>query len=158
VYEEPYKDIATELFSRGDAYQVLKNKDMVHFMTTSFIRGITIKDCVLLVDECQNMEFQELDSIITRIGENCRVIFCGDFQQADLKRNGLQKFFNILKKTGDFDFIDFQIEDIVRSGLVKRYLTAKYYEEAEVDAPEIEETYENFVPITYENNLENYGD
>jgi len=129
VYEEPYKDIAIELFGRGDSYEILKNKNTVHFMTTSFIRGITIKDCVLIVDECQNMTFQELDSIITRVGENCRVIFCGDFKQADLRDNGIAKFFHILKLTGDFDFVDFQIDDIVRSGLVRRYLTSKYEEE-----------------------------
>jgi len=85
VYEEPYKEIAIELFGRGDAYEILKQKNLVDFMTTSFIRGITLKDAVVLIDECQNMSFHELDSIITRMGRNCRVIFCGDFRQADLK-------------------------------------------------------------------------
>lgn len=135
VYEEPYKDIAIELFGRGDAYEVLKNKDIVQFMTTSFIRGITINDCVVIVDECQNMTFQELDSIITRIGQNCRVIFCGDYNQADLKDNGIKKFMDILKGTDAFDFIDFKIEDIVRSGLVKKYLIAKYEKENPLHTP-----------------------
>ena len=84
VYEEPYRDISIDLFSRGDAYQILKTKGLVHFMTTSYIRGITLRDAVILIDECQNMTFHELDSIITRVGENCRVIFCGDFKQSDL--------------------------------------------------------------------------
>jgi len=89
VYEEPYKDIATELFARGDAYEIMKQKCLVQFMTTSFIRGITLRDSCIIVDECQNMSFHELDSIITRVGENCRIIFCGDFRQSDLKRNEL---------------------------------------------------------------------
>lgn len=126
VYEEPYKNIAIELFSRGDAYEILKTRGLVEFMTTSFIRGITLKNAVILVDECQNMTFHELDSIITRMGENCRVIFCGDFRQADLKHNGLEDFITILKKMGEFDFIDFQIEDIVRSDFVKQYIIAKH--------------------------------
>lgn len=125
VYEEPYKDIAIDLFQRGDAYDILKNKSMVHFMTTSFIRGITLRDAVIIIDECQNMSFHELDSIITRIGENCRVMFCGDFRQADLKANGLQDFIRVLKRMERFTFIEFEVEDIVRSDFVKQYIIAK---------------------------------
>ncbi len=125
VYEEPYKEIALELFQRGDAYEILKTKGLVHFMTTSFVRGITLKDAVIMVDECQNMSFHELDSIITRVGTNCRVIFCGDFRQSDLKTNGLESFMEILKNMGAFDFIDFEIKDIVRSEFVKDYIIAK---------------------------------
>lgn len=126
VYEEPYKDIAIELFARGDAYEILKTRGIVEFMTTSFIRGITLRNAVILVDECQNMTFHELDSIITRMGQNCRVIFCGDFRQADLKQNGLEDFMRILQRMGEFDFIDFQVEDIVRSDFVKHYIIAKH--------------------------------
>ena len=125
VYEEPYKEIALELFQRGDAYEILKTKGLVHFMTTSFVRGITLKDAVIMVDECQNMSFHELDSIITRVGEDCRVIFCGDFRQADLQKNGLQDFIRILKAMDCFDLVEFEIKDIVRSGFVKDYITAK---------------------------------
>ena len=94
-------------------------------MTTSFIRGITLRNAVILIDECQNMSFHELDSIITRMGENCRVIFCGDFRQADLKDNGLQNFIRVLERMGLFDLIEFQVEDIVRSEFVKSYIIAK---------------------------------
>jgi len=125
VYEEPYKEIALELFQRGDAYEILKTKGLVHFMTTSFVRGITLKDAVIMIDECQNMSFHELDSIITRVGTNCRVIFCGDFRQSDLKTNGLESFMEILKNMGSFEFIDFEIKDIVRSEFVKDYIIAK---------------------------------
>ena len=125
VYEEPYKDIAIDLFSRGDAYEILKQKGLVHFMTTSFIRGITLRDAVIIIDECQNMTFHELDSIITRMGENCRVIFCGDFRQADLKQNGLEDFIRVLERMSLFDLIEFQVEDIVRSEFVKSYIIAK---------------------------------
>ena len=125
VYEEPYKDIANDLFGRGDAYEILKQKNLVEFMTTSFIRGITLRDAVILIDECQNMSFHELDSIITRMGENTRVIFCGDFRQADLKGNGIRDFFQVLKRMSLFDFIEFEVEDIVRSDFVKTYIIAK---------------------------------
>lgn len=125
VYEEPYKDICIELFQRGDAYGILKAKGLVHFMTTSFIRGVTLRNATIIVDECQNMSFHELDSIITRIGENCRVIFCGDFRQADLHKNGLKDFIRVLKAMDSFDLIDFEIKDIVRSQFVKEYIIAK---------------------------------
>ena len=125
VYEEPYKDISNDLFSRGDAYEILKQKNMIEFMTTSFIRGITLRDAVILIDECQNMSFHELDSIITRMGENCRVIFCGDFRQADLRANGIKDFFRVLERMQLFTFIEFEIEDIVRSDFVKQYIISK---------------------------------
>jgi len=125
IYEAPYKDIAVELFQRGDAYEILKTKGLVHFMTTSFIRGVTLRDAVIIVDECQNMTFHELDSIITRVGQGCRVIFCGDFRQSDLNKNGLAEFVRILKAMESFDLIDFEIKDIVRSDFVKSYITAK---------------------------------
>ena len=129
VYEEPYYDIAIDLFERGDAYQILKTKRLVHFMTTSYIRGITLRDAVILIDECQNMTFHELDSIITRVGENCRVIFCGDFKQSDLKQNGMGEFLDILHSMNRFDFIEFGVEDIVRSGFVKDYIIAREYKQ-----------------------------
>jgi phosphate starvation-inducible protein PhoH len=94
-------------------------------MTTSFIRGITLRDAVILIDECQNMSFHELDSIITRLGENCRIIFCGDFRQADLRGNGIKDFFQVLKRMDLFTFIEFEVEDIVRSEFVKSYIIAK---------------------------------
>lgn len=125
IYEEPYKDICVELFQRGDAYEILKTKSLVNFMTTSFIRGVTLRDSVIIVDECQNMSFHELDSIITRVGEECRIIFCGDFRQSDLSKNGLKDFIRIVKAMDQFDLIDFEIKDIVRSGFVKDYITVK---------------------------------
>lgn len=129
VYENPYKDIAAELFEDVNAYDKLKAAGYVRFMTTSFIRGSTLRDSVVIVDECQNMNMHELDSIITRIGENCRVFFCGDmYQSGDLgnEKSGLGEFFDILKKMDEFDFIEFKIEDVVRGPLVKSYLTARY--------------------------------
>lgn len=125
VYEAPYIDIATELFGRGDSYEILKRKSIVHFMSTSFIRGTTLKDAFIIVDECQNMTYHELDSIITRIGDNCKIMFCGDIKQADLYKNGFQDFYTVLKNMDEFDFIDFTHEDIVRSQFVKSYIITK---------------------------------
>lgn len=129
AYEMPYFPIATDLFGRGDAYEVLKNKKLVNFITTSFIRGTTINDSVIIVDEVENMTFHEIDSVITRVGKNCRIIFCGDFRQSDLQksedRNGLLKFMDIVDKLRNFGYIEFEQDDIVRSGLVREYIIAK---------------------------------
>jgi len=130
VYEQPYMHIFSEICGRGDAYEVLKKHAVIKFMTTSYLRGLTIDDAVIIIDEAQNMSFHELDSIITRTGLDCRLIFCGDFRQSDLKKDekeGIHKFMDILEKMNkQFDMIEFGIEDIVRSDLVKDYLIARY--------------------------------
>ena len=127
VYEAPYVSIMQELFSRGDnPYGQLKQKGVINFLTTSYIRGTTFNDSVIIVDECQNMTFHELDSIITRVGKNCRIIFCGDFFQSDLKNSGLKDFIKIINGMYEFDFVEFGIPDIVRSDFVRSYLTEKY--------------------------------
>lgn len=125
IYEAPYIDIASELFGRGDAYDILKKKGLVHFTSTSYVRGINLRNAVIVVDETQNMTYHELDSIITRLNDNCRIMFCGDIRQADLYKNGLEDFYSVLKNMDEFDFVDFQKEDIVRSDLVKNYIIKK---------------------------------
>lgn len=129
VYEEPYKAICNELFGRGDAYGILKHKQLINFMCTSFVRGLTLNNTIVIVDEMNNMNFHELDSLITRLGENCRVIFCGDFRQSDLtrykEREGLLNFMKIIDTMNDFEHIEFMKEDIVRSKLVKEYIIAR---------------------------------
>ena len=129
VYEEPYKMICDDLFGRGDGYDILKMKHMLDFTTTSFLRGVTFNDAIIIVDECQNMIQQELDTVMTRVGNNCRILFCGDFRQTDLakheERRGLLTFMNILDKMSCFEKIEFGKEDIVRSALVKSYIISK---------------------------------
>jgi len=131
VYESPYYEIASKLFGRGDAYDILKSKNIVEFMSTSFIRGITLEDCIILVDECQNMSSMELHSIMTRVGENSKIVFSGDIRQDDLtnprykEESGLRDFLKILDTMNEFDFIEYDYQDIVRSGLVKSYIIAK---------------------------------
>lgn len=126
IYKRPYIDIAKELFDRGDAYELLEASNVVNFMTTSFVRGLSLDHAVIIVDECQNMTYQELDSIITRVGDNSRIIFCGDYYQKDLKNTGIKDFYEVLHSMSQFDFVNFTIEDVVRSDLVKSYLKAKY--------------------------------
>jgi len=125
VYEAPYQNIVQELTGRGDAYKILKDKNQLEFMTTSFLRGTTIDNAVIIVDEAQNMTFQELDTVITRVGQNTRLCIAGDFRQSDLKGSGLMKFISILQRMKNFSFIDFNTNDIVRSGIVKDYIIAK---------------------------------
>lgn len=129
VYEAPYQAIFTELFERGDAYEYLKNKNLVDFISTSFIRGITINDSIIVVDEIANMTLHELDSVITRVGKNCKIIFCGDFRQSDFtrehERNGLTDFMRIIERMKSFSFVDFTEHDIVRSSMVKEYIIMK---------------------------------
>lgn len=126
VYEAPYMDIASELFDCGTAYDTLKARGMLHFMPTSFIRGTTLRDAFIIVDECQNMTYHELDSVITRVGQNCRIVFCGDYFQSDLKDTGIRPFHQVLKAMNEFDFVSFTTDDIVRSEFVKSYLVTKY--------------------------------
>jgi phosphate starvation-inducible protein PhoH len=129
VYEAPYYAICTELFDRSDAYEVLKQKNAVEFISTSFVRGITMNNCFVIVDEVNNMTFHELDSVITRIGKGCRVLFCGDFRQSDLtkdqEKNGLKDFMRVIDRLNDFVHVDFLEQDIVRSRLVKEYIITR---------------------------------
>lgn len=128
VYEAPYHNICAELYGRGDAYGILKTKGMIEFATTSFIRGITILDCVIIVDEIQNMDFNEINSVITRVGENCAIILCGDIKQDDLtseryrEQSGIKNFMKILNSMNAVDSVEFTTDDIVRSGFIKEYL------------------------------------
>lgn len=124
-FETPYINIASDLFERGDAYRVLKAANAVEFMSTSHLRGLTLKNAVIIADECQNMTEHELDTIMTRPDDDCKLFFCGDFEQADIKDSGIRNFYKILKSMKEFDFVDFTEEDIVRGGLVKAYLIAK---------------------------------
>lgn len=128
VYEEPYKEICDNLFGRGDGYDILKTKRLVEFTTTSYLRGLTFNDSIVIVDELQNMSFAELDTVMTRMGDNSRVMFCGDFRQTDLQekdRVGLMKFLNITKRMNNFEYIEFGKQDIVRSGIVRDYIIKK---------------------------------
>jgi|TARA_R110000744_G_scaffold257159_1_gene372598 phosphate starvation-inducible protein PhoH len=133
VYALPYADIVNDLFGRGDAWSILSQKSSVKFMTSSFVRGLTFDNSIIIVDECQSMTYHELDSIITRVGDSSRIIFCGDTAQDDLAgtrhkhdTSGLEDFLKVLSRmTDSFKVVQFGIEDIVRSGLVKEYIIAK---------------------------------
>lgn len=129
AYEAPYYAICNELFDDPRAYEILKGQQRIRFMTTSHVRGITLNNCVVIVDEIANMTLHELDSIITRVGQDCRIIFSGDFKQSDFTRHddrkGLKEFMRIIRNMHSFEFVDFCEEDIVRSGLVKSYIIEK---------------------------------
>lgn len=110
-------------------YGNLKQQESIKFWSTSFIRGTTLDNCIILVDECQNLNFHELDSIITRVGEDSKIIFCGDATQSDLTRNnersGVIDFMKIIQRMPEFESVEFDVNDIVRSGLVKSYIVNK---------------------------------
>ena len=129
VYKAPYIAICEELFGRRDAYDMLERKGIIEFISTSFVRGVTFNDAIVLVDEMQNCNLHELDSVITRIGKNTRIVFAGDFRQSDFtneqERNGLGTFMKIVKRMPTFSFVDFERADIVRSALVKEYIIQK---------------------------------
>lgn len=134
VYQLPYIEICEDLFNRTDAFQRLQEQKSINFMVTSFVRGITLDNSVIIVDECQNMTDMELNSIITRVGDRSKIIFCGDFRQTDLYKktdiSGLKKFMIIADMMPSFKVIEFEVEDIVRSNLVKEYILARLrYEE-----------------------------
>ena len=136
LYQIPYKNMVKYMFEMTsdqefDAlYGALKAQETIKFWSTSFLRGVTLDNAVIIIDEMQNLNFHELDSIITRVGENTRIVFCGDAMQSDLVRdkekNGIHNFMRILEMMpDDFDMIEMGIDDICRSGIVRNYLIAK---------------------------------
>jgi len=133
LYEAPYREIFSELCgNRRDVYDLLKKKDYLEFMSTSFIRGITFDDAIIIVDEMQNCTEHELNSILTRVGKNTRVILCGDTRQDDLKmtgkknqESGMSVLLRIAKAMPCFSTIEFKVQDIVRSGFVKEYIITR---------------------------------
>ena len=136
LYQIPYKNMVKYMFEAGNdnefemLYGSLKQQETIKFWSTSFLRGVTLDNAVVIIDEMQNLNFHELDSIITRVGENTRIVFCGDAMQTDLVRdkekNGIHDFMRILEvMPDDFDMIEMGVDDICRSGLVRNYLIAK---------------------------------
>ena len=131
IYSQPYQEICADLFPRfGErAYNKLKEQNLVHFMVTSYVRGLTLDNCIVIVDEAQNMNDMELNSIMTRVGQNTKIIFCGDFRQTDLQKrsdmSGLKKFMSIAQHMPSFRHVEFEVEDIVRGPLVKEYIMAR---------------------------------
>ena len=135
LYQIPYKNMVKYMFELPTDQEFemlwgnLKAQESVTFWSTSFIRGTTLDDSIVIVDESQNLNFHELDSIITRCGENCKIMFCGDAAQTDLiktnEKNGILDFQKIISRMPEFDLVEFNINDIVRSGLVKSYLISK---------------------------------
>ena len=135
LYQIPYKNMVKYMFELStDAefemlYGNLKAQETIRFWSTSFIRGTTLDNSIIIVDESQNLNFHELDSIITRVGDNSKIMFCGDATQSDLtksnERNGILDFMKIIQRMPEFESIEFGVEDIVRSGLVKSYIINK---------------------------------
>ena len=135
LYQIPYKNMVKYMFEMPDdasfdmLYGNLKTQGTISFWSTSFIRGTTLDNAIIIVDEFQNLNYHELDSIITRVGENSKIMFCGDATQSDLiksaEKNGIADFMKVLRIMPSIDIIEFGVDDIVRSGLVKEYILAK---------------------------------
>jgi phosphate starvation-inducible protein PhoH len=129
IYQQPYRQICDTLFGRRDAWDRLEEQGFIQFISTSFIRGMSFDDAIIIVDEMQNMNFEEIDTVMTRVGYRSKIIWCGDYRQTDLRKNndksGLLKFFDIAQHMGAFTRIEFTVDDIVRSSLVKDYILAK---------------------------------
>ena len=135
LYQIPYKNMVQSMFEMPDdasfemLYENLKHQETISFWSTSFLRGTTLDNSVIIVDECQNLNFHELDSIMTRVGQDSKIMFCGDVNRTDLtrdkERNGIIDFQRILENMEEFGMIEFGVNDIVRSGLIKSYLISK---------------------------------
>ena len=136
LYQIPYKNMVKYMFEMPNdsefelLYGALKEQETIKFWSTSFLRGVTLDNAVIIIDEMQNLNFHELDSIITRVGENTRIVFCGDAMQSDLRntneKNGIHDFMRILEEMeDDFCLVEMGVNDICRSGLVRNYLIAK---------------------------------
>ena len=135
LYQVPYQNMVKFMFEQPNEqsfnmlYDKLKNQGSLYFLSTSFLRGLTFDNSIIIVDECQNLNFHELDTITTRVGQDSKIIYCGDFSQTDLlkqnERNGLHDFLRILEEMQEFNCVEFNIGDIVRSGFVRNYLIQK---------------------------------
>ena len=135
LYQIPYQNMVQFMFEAGNEHQFntlydrLKNQGTLFFLSTSFLRGLTFDNTIIIVDESQNLNFHELDTIITRIGQDSKIVFCGDFSQTDLikqnEKNGLHDFLRILEEMEEFNCLEFTLGDIVRSGFVRSYLINK---------------------------------
>ena len=135
LYQVPYSNMVQYMFKQPNEqafsmlYDRLKTQGSFYFLSTSFLRGLTFDNSIIIVDECQNLNFHELDTIVTRVGQDSKIIFCGDFMQTDLsklnERNGLYDFLRILEEMNEFNCTEFNIGDIVRSGFVRNYLIQK---------------------------------
>tara|TARA_B100000508_G_C11441314_1_gene268939 strand:- start:353 stop:1057 length:705 start_codon:yes stop_codon:yes gene_type:complete len=135
LYQVPYQNMVQFMFKQPNEqafnmlYDRLKQQGSFYFLSTSFLRGLTFDNSIIIVDECQNLNFHELDTIVTRVGQDSKIIFCGDFMQTDLsktsERNGLFDFLRILEEMNEFNCTEFNIGDIVRSGFVRNYLIQK---------------------------------
>jgi len=135
LYQVPYSNMMQFMFEQPNEqafsmlYERLKQQGSFYFLSTSFLRGLTFDNSIIIVDECQNLNFHELDTIITRVGQNSKISFCGDFGQSDLtklnEKNGLMNFLQILQNMDEFNCTEFDIGDIVRSGFVRSYLIQK---------------------------------
>lgn len=130
VYEQPYEIICNNLFENSQAYSLLKSKQIIDFQSTSFLRGLTFDNTIIVIDEVQNMTSMELHTILTRVGNNTRFIMCGDYRQDDLQdkrteQSGLRQILNVLKMIPSVSIVEFGVKDIVRSGFVKQYIIAR---------------------------------
>ncbi len=135
LYQVPYSNMVQFMFKQPNEqafsmlYDRIKSQGSFYFLSTSFLRGLTFDNSIIIVDECQNLNFHELDTIVTRVGQDSKIMFCGDFMQTDLskvnERNGLHDFLRILEEMEEFNCVEFNIGDIVRSGFVRNYLIQK---------------------------------
>jgi predicted ribonuclease YlaK len=129
IYEQPYRQICETLFGRRDAYQRLDEQGHISFISTSFIRGMSFDDAIIIVDECQNMNWSEISTVMTRVGYRSKIIWCGDYRQNDLNKkssdvSGIKQFLDVAKTMKDFTLIEFTVDDICRSSLVRDWIIA----------------------------------
>ena len=130
IYQQPYRQICETLFGRKDAWSRLEEQGHIEFISTSFIRGMSFDNAIIIVDEMQNLSFEEIDTVMTRVGYRSKIIWCGDYRQTDLNKRkndvtGILKFFEIAHHMDAFTRIEFSVDDIGRSSLVKDYIIAK---------------------------------
>jgi len=130
IYQQPYRQICETLFGRKDAWDRLEEQHHIEFISTSFIRGMSFDDAIIIVDEMQNLTYEEIDTVMTRVGYRSKIIWCGDYRQTDLNKkkndvSGILKFFDIAYHMEAFTRIEFTVDDIVRSSLVRDYILAK---------------------------------
>jgi phosphate starvation-inducible PhoH-like protein len=127
IYALPFRQITNTLCENGSAWDILSKKKIIEFVSTSYIRGLTFDDSIVIVEEVQNLDAEEIKTVLTRAGENTQLVICGDSKQGDLFRSREKSGFELLmyiadNMPGHIDLINFLPRDIVRSGFVKKLL------------------------------------
>jgi phosphate starvation-inducible PhoH-like protein len=123
-YMRPIKDILHELIDAKQLEEYIKN-ETIEFCALTYMRGRTLNNCIMILDEAQNATWEELMMFLTRIGKNSKIIISGDETQEDVFHKALAQClckFDTKPYIREIEVIYLDVEDIVRNGLIRKII------------------------------------